>query len=135
MQKRKLILDVDTGSDDALAIMSALLSPEFEVLGICTVKGNLPLPNTTENTLRVVELLKADVPVIRGCATPIVATLDPTVITKMRHLRCDVVCGGIADGQTLFDTRYFTDLPKNVYVSLDTDEEKFAKMMVDILSR
>ena len=36
--KRKLILDVDTGSDDALAIMCALLSPEFEVLGICSVR-------------------------------------------------------------------------------------------------
>ena len=45
------------------------------------------------------------------------------------------VCGGIADGMTLFDTRHFTDLPKNCYVCLDTDEEKFAGMMVDILSR
>ena len=47
--------------------------------------------------------------------------LDPTVITKMKHMRCDVVCGGIADGQTLFDTRNFNDAPKNVYVCLDTD--------------
>lgn len=324
-KKRKLILDVDTGSDDALAIMAALLSPEFEVVGICSVNGNRPLPNTTENTLRVVELLGADVPVIKGCATPIAATLDPlrpkrerpaesvveggekvayhadylalppatikplegtnavcwyidtlmhakekitlvlvgpltnfalalraepdivknveeivimgggqrqfnstaasefnifidpeaagivfncgakitlmpldathkanlrpkhrdlfkswhtvvgdfvateiddrlkaynllqplhepdiapihdalcimylldpTVITEMQFLRCDVVCGGVADGQTLFDTRYYNDAPKNVHVCLDTDEEKFANMLVDILSR
>lgn len=324
-KKRKVILDVDTGSDDALAIMATLLSPEFEVVGICTVNGNRPVEYTTENTLRVVELLKADVPVIRGCGTPITATLDPlrkmrqrsndgvdeqgeevtyhteylplppatrkavegtnavcwyidtlmhaeekitlimvgpltnfalayraepeimknveeiilmsgghdqrnstaaseynvfidpeataivlncgakitmmpldathkanlrprhqaifeswgnpvgdfvaaeiegrlkayntlqplhepdiapihdalcvmylldpTVITKMKHMRCDVVCGGIADGQTLFDTRHFNDAPKNVYVCLDTDEEKFANMMIDILSR
>ena len=323
--KRKLILDVDTGSDDALAIMCALLSPEFEVLGICSVNGNRPLPNTTENTLRVVELLGSNVPVIRGCATPLTATidktramrmrpteavdengekiayhaeylalppatikplegtnavswyidtlmkledkvtlvlvgpltnfalamraepailekveeivimggghdqrnstaasefnifidpeaaaivfesgvkitlmpldathranlrpkhrdlfaswgnavgdfvateiedrlisyntlqplhepdiapihdalciaylLDPTVITDMRHMRCDIVCGGIADGQTLFDTRHFNDAPKNAYVCFNTDEEKFADMLVDILSR
>lgn len=325
MEKRKLILDVDTGSDDALAIMAALLSPEFDVIGICTVNGNRPVEYTTENTLRVVELLKKDVPVIRGCATPIVATLDPlrkmrqhsndgetedgekvtyhaeylplppatkkpvpgtnavcwyidtlmhakekitlvmvgpltnfalayraepdimknveeiilmnggyneknataaaefnafgdpeaaaivlncgakitmmpldathkanmrpchqkifaswnnkvgdfvateieerikayntlqplsepdlapihdalcimylldpTVIKKIKHMRCDVVCGGIADGQTLFDTRYYTDAPKNVYVCLDTDEEKFAHMLIEVLSR
>ena len=70
LKKRKLILDVDTGSDDALAIMSAVLSPEFEIVGICTVNGNRPVEYTTENTLRVLELLKADIPVIRGCATP-----------------------------------------------------------------
>jgi len=323
--KRKLILDVDTGSDDALAIMCALLSPEFDVVGICSVNGNRPLPNTTENTLRVVELLGSKVPVIRGCATPITATidplramrmrsndavdengekiayhaeylalppatikplqgtnavswyidtlmnatekitvvlvgpltnfalalraepeilknveelvimggghdqrnstaasefnifidpeaaavvfncgakitlmpldathranlrpvhrdlfkswgnavgdfvateisdrliayntmqplhepdiapihdalcilylLDPTVITDLRHVRCDIVCGGMADGQTLIDTRHFNDAPKNAYVCFNTDEEKFANMLVDILSR
>lgn len=326
-KKRKLILDVDTGSDDALAIMAAMLSPEFEIVGVCSVNGNRPLINTTENTLRVVELLGGKFPVVRGCATPIAATLDPlryermrknesatdettgekityhaeyialppatikplpgynavtwyidtlmntkekitlvlvgpltnfalavraepeivknveeivimggghdqrnstsgsefnifidpeaagivfdcgakitlmpldathkanmrphhrdlfkswhntvgdfvateiedrlkayntlqplhepdiapihdalcvlylldpTIITNMKFMRCDVVCGGMADGQTLFDTRYFNDAPKNVHVCLDTDEEKFANMLIDILSR
>ena len=83
-KKRKVILDVDTGSDDALAIMATILSPEFDIVGICTVNGNLPVPNTTENTLRVVELMgRPDIPVIRGCATPLVATLDP--LRKMRQ--------------------------------------------------
>ncbi len=328
LKKKKLILDVDTGSDDALAIMAAILSPQaFELLGICSVNGNRPIDNTTENTLRVVQLLGADVPVIRGCAKPLVALidpvrshrhrleegqdatgekvayhaenlalppatiqplagayapiwyietlmkqtekvtlvlvgpltnfaiayrieprilehveeivimggglyernsthssefniftdpeaaaivfecgetvrltlmtldathranmrpchvelfeswhtpvgdfvateirdrlkaysvlqplhepdiapihdalcimylLDPSVITDMRHLRGDVVCGGTADGQTLFDSRYYTDAPRNCYVCLNTDEEKFASMMVEILSR
>jgi len=329
--KRKIILDVDTGSDDALAIMTALLAPEaFEVVGICTVHGNRPLENTTENTLRVVELLGSDVPVIKGCAAPITAAIDPlramriranqkdlgdgeqvqyhaeqlplppaagrplegayastwyietlkqaeetgekitlvmvgpltnfalayriepgilrgveeivimggghdqhnstgaaefnifmdpeaaavvfecgeqvpltvlpldathlanmrphhetlfrawgtpvgdfvadqirerldaynvmqplhepdiapihdalcliylldeSVITKKKRVRGDVVCGGLADGQTLFDTRHFTDLPKNCTVCLATDEEKFAALFVEILSR
>lgn len=56
-RKRKVILDVDTGSDDAVAIMTAILSGELDVLGITTVHGNLPLPYTTDNTLRVVEML------------------------------------------------------------------------------
>ena len=58
---RKVILDVDTGTDDAVAIMTALLSPELEVLGICTVNGNRCIEMTTENTLRVVEYLGSDV--------------------------------------------------------------------------
>jgi inosine-uridine nucleoside N-ribohydrolase len=75
MKKRKLIMDVDTGSDDAVAIISALLSPEFEVLGIATVNGNRCVEYTTENTLRVVEMLKSNVPVYKGCAYPLVACM------------------------------------------------------------
>ena len=77
MEKRKIILDVDTGSDDAVAIMTALLSDELEVLGITTVHGNLPIEYTTDNTLRVVELMKSDVPVYRGCGFPLVQDLLP----------------------------------------------------------
>ena len=57
MDKKKVILDVDTGSDDAIAIILAVLHPDLEVFGITTVNGNKPLPNTTENTLRVIDLL------------------------------------------------------------------------------
>ncbi|WP_353590617.1 nucleoside hydrolase, partial [Clostridium sp. ATCC 29733] len=35
-----MILDVDTGPDDAVAIIAALLAPELEVVGICSVNGN-----------------------------------------------------------------------------------------------
>jgi len=87
MNKRKLILDVDTGSDDALAILAALKSPEFEVVGICTVGGNLPIENTTENTLRVVELAGCDVPVIRGAHEPLVARIDPLRALRKRAER------------------------------------------------
>ena len=76
-RKRKVILDVDTGSDDAVAIMTAILSGELDVLGITTVHGNLPLPYTTDNTLRVVEMLGADVPVYAGCPFPLVQDLLP----------------------------------------------------------
>ena len=77
MDKKKIILDVDTGSDDAIAIMTAVLSDELDVLGITTVNGNRPVMNTTENTLRVLDLLKSDIPVYRGCEEPMVAGLMP----------------------------------------------------------
>ena len=77
MDKKKIILDVDTGSDDAIAIMTAVLSDELDVRGITTVNGNRPVMNTTENTLRVLDLLKSDIPVYRGCEEPMVAGLMP----------------------------------------------------------
>ena len=70
-EKRKVILDVDTGSDDAVAIMAAVCAPELEVLGVCSVAGNQPIDNTTENTLRVMQLLGSDIPVYRGASGPV----------------------------------------------------------------
>lgn len=75
--KKKIILDVDTGSDDAVAIMAALLSPEIQVEAICSVAGNKDIDKTTENTLRVVQLLDSQVPVYRGCNGPLVKNLCP----------------------------------------------------------
>lgn len=71
----KVILDVDTGSDDAIAIMAAALSKDIELLGITTVNGNRNVDITTDNTLRVVSLLGKPVPVYKGCSMPLVSTL------------------------------------------------------------
>ena len=46
MAKLPIIIDTDPGQDDALAILLALASPEFEVLGITAVAGNVPLALT-----------------------------------------------------------------------------------------
>ena len=77
-EKTKIILDVDTGSDDAIAICVALLCEELDVLGICTVGGNVEVKNTTDNTLRVVDCCgKPDTKVYRGAALPLASTLEP----------------------------------------------------------
>ena len=74
----RLILDVDTGTDDAVAIMSAALHPDLELLAVTTVNGNVPLPNTTENTLRVLDHIgRGDVPVHSGAARPFARTDFP----------------------------------------------------------
>ena len=75
MEKKKVILDVDTGTDDAIAIMTAVMSENLEVLGVCAVNGNRGIGFTTENTLRVVEYLGKDIPVFRGCSLPMVVSL------------------------------------------------------------
>lgn len=73
---RKVLLDVDPGADDAVAIAMAIGSPEIELTGVCTVAGNATIDKTTRNALRVLEFLdRADVPVARGAAGPIVGEL------------------------------------------------------------
>jgi inosine-uridine nucleoside N-ribohydrolase len=67
----KLILDVDTGTDDAVALMLAALHPELELVGATTVTGNVLIDQTTENTLRVFDHIGREVPVHRGLAQPI----------------------------------------------------------------
>lgn len=74
---KKVILDVDTGSDDAVAIMLAQLHPDIDLVAVCSVAGNVPIENTTENTLRVRDLLKADFPVYEGSDRALVREACP----------------------------------------------------------
>ena len=68
---RKLILDVDTGTDDAVALMLAALHPDLDLVAATTVNGNNPVAYCTDNTLRVFDLLGLGIPVYEGMATPI----------------------------------------------------------------
>jgi inosine-uridine nucleoside N-ribohydrolase len=70
--RTKLILDVDTGTDDAVALMLAALHPALDLVGATTVNGNVPVDMTTENTLRVFDHIGRSVPVHRGLAAPLV---------------------------------------------------------------
>lgn len=68
---RSIILDVDTGTDDAIAIMMAALSPDLDLVACTTVWGNRPVKYTTDNTLRVLDYInRSDVPVYRGLDAP-----------------------------------------------------------------
>lgn len=75
--KKKVILDCDPGSDDAIAIMLALFADSIDLQAITTVNGNRIVPKTTENALRVVEFMKSSVPVYRGCEEPIICNQIP----------------------------------------------------------
>jgi inosine-uridine nucleoside N-ribohydrolase len=68
----KVILDVDTGTDDAVALMVAALSPDIDLVGATSVNGNTTLDYTTENTLRVFDWIgMPEIPVYRGVDRPI----------------------------------------------------------------
>ncbi|MBI2371315.1 MAG: nucleoside hydrolase [Deltaproteobacteria bacterium] len=73
MTRRRVLLDCDTGVDDALALILALRSPELDVLGVTTVSGNCHVDLATRNTLLVLEQLRLPQPppVARGCDRPL----------------------------------------------------------------
>ncbi|MDD6681053.1 nucleoside hydrolase, partial [Galactobacillus timonensis] len=72
MAKQKIIIDCDTGKDDAIAIMTAAGSADLELLAVTTVAGNVEVSLTTANSLRVLEYLGLNVPVYAGCDRPLV---------------------------------------------------------------
>src|SRR5438309_10007750 len=68
----KVILDVDTGTDDAVALMTAALSPDLDLVGATVVNGNTVLESCVENTLRVFEWIgMPEVPVHGGMSRPL----------------------------------------------------------------
>lgn len=91
---RKLILDVDTGSDDAAAIICAALSEKFDILGITTVFGTSGLEDTTRHTLMITELLGKIIPVYKGCAGPLVRNLYNKENPEDSHGRIVYDCDG-----------------------------------------
>lgn len=71
-----VILDVDTGVDDALALLFAAAHPELDLIGVSCVAGNASLERVVDNTLRVLALAGAtDVPVAAGASRPLI---EPT---------------------------------------------------------
>jgi inosine-uridine nucleoside N-ribohydrolase len=66
-----MIVDTDTASDDAVALIMALRAPEVDVKAITIVAGNVPLAQGSRNARYTVELCGADVPVYEGAARPL----------------------------------------------------------------
>ena len=73
---RRVIIDTDPGTDDALAIFLALNSPELKIEALTPVAGNVPLFLTLPNTLKLLELAgRPEIPVAAGADRPLVRRL------------------------------------------------------------
>lgn len=73
-----VVLDCDTGTDDAVAILLAALHPDLDLLGVTTVWGNHDVRHTTDNTLRVLDLLgRGEVGVHPGRNAPLRPRIEP----------------------------------------------------------
>jgi purine nucleosidase len=69
--KPLLLIDTDTASDDAVALIMALRSPQVRVLAITTVAGNVAVQQATRNALYTAELCGSQVPVFMGAEEPL----------------------------------------------------------------
>ncbi len=71
-EPRKVIFDTDPGTDDAMALLLALHSPELEVKAITVVPGNVTAELGLENALKLVSLAgRCDIPVAAGARQPL----------------------------------------------------------------
>ena len=95
MKKHSVIIDCDTGTDDAVAIIAALGSEELEIRAITTVCGNVDLAYTAANTLNLVRMLGFDTPVARGAERPLLRD-----ITQLRASDKEAPGGFGTHGQT-----------------------------------
>jgi inosine-uridine nucleoside N-ribohydrolase len=86
-----VILDCDPGTDDALAILLALASPELSVLAITVAGGNVGLTHTLRNALALTALAGSDVPVYAGADRPLLGAF-----VSETHVHGENGFGGIA---------------------------------------
>lgn len=70
MSKVPVWIDCDTGVDDAAAILTAGQLEHLEIVGLSCVSGNVALNKTTENTLKICDLMKKEYPVYQGAEKP-----------------------------------------------------------------
>lgn len=71
----RMLIDTDTASDDAVALMMAFRSPDVTVEAVTVVAGNVPLDRCVQNALYVAELCGYDGPVVAGAAAPMLREL------------------------------------------------------------
>jgi len=69
----RVIIDTDTGVDDAQAILTAFGHKGTKIEAFTSVCGNVDVEKTTANILKVLDIVGEDVPVYKGCASPLVA--------------------------------------------------------------
>lgn len=93
---KPIIMDVDTGIDDALAIAYAAHSPELELIALTTCLGNISVEEATRNSLYVLEKLGKSVPVYEGAGVPLSGTLNKRYA---RHIHGEDGLGNALKGE------------------------------------
>ncbi|MGD0133617.1 MAG: nucleoside hydrolase [Bryobacteraceae bacterium] len=71
----RILIDTDTASDDAVALIMALRAKNAQVVAISTVAGNVPVQQATRNALYVTDLCRVNVPVYQGAEKPLARRL------------------------------------------------------------
>jgi purine nucleosidase len=72
----RVVIDCDTGVDDAMAVLYGLLAPEVEVVGLTCCWGNIWVETATANTLRLLEIVgRPEIPVAMGARKPLLGPI------------------------------------------------------------
>lgn len=107
--KRPFVIDCDTGTDDAVAIIAALGCPDMEIVGITSVNGNVAETYTSENNLNLIEYLGRTIPVAHGAWLPLggnqKSQTDPKIHGK-NGLGTTVLPSAV---HSTFDSRYASE--------------------------
>ena len=107
-----MILDVDTGVDDAFAVLFAALHPDINLLGITCVDGNTNVDQVVANTLKVLDAAGAgDIPVARGAVRPL---LGVSQYAEYVHGADGMGDLGIAPSTRKVDTRSAVELLRDL---------------------
>jgi len=105
---KKIIFDTDPGTDDALALMLALNSPELDVRAITVVPGNVTARQGLENALRMVSLAnRCDIPVAGGAQKPLFQKL---VTAEFWHGKNGIADVELPASKCKVDPRFGPDL-------------------------
>jgi inosine-uridine nucleoside N-ribohydrolase len=116
----KVVLDMDLGIDDAIALLIALNSSKLDILGITTVSGNVNVDKTTYNALRILEAVGKKIIVARGASKPLfkrpihsehVHGNDGLGNSDLKTANTSVV-----DAQTFFNDTLFTHKKKEISI-------------------
>lgn len=103
-----ILLDVDPGHDDAVAILMAVASPAIDLLAVTCVAGNAPLAQTQENARKILTLAGvSDVPVAAGLDRPL---LRPLVTARNVHGTTGLDGPNIPPPTVELDARHAVDL-------------------------
>ncbi len=119
MRKTPIVLDVDTGVDDACALLLAALHPELDLRAVTCVGGNAALPHVVRNTLTVLDACgREDVPVAAGAERPL---LEEPV--DARHVHGEDGMGDLdwPRSQREPDPRHAVELLRDVLVAATAD--------------
>ncbi len=73
---RHFLIDTDTASDDAVALVMAMQYPGVQIEAITVVAGNVPVDQGVQNALYTVELCQQAIPVYRGMPAPLTRPLE-----------------------------------------------------------
>jgi purine nucleosidase len=105
---KKIIFDTDPGTDDAMALMLALHSPELDVRAITVVPGNVIASQGLENALRMVSLAnRCDIPIAAGAQHPLFQKL---ITAEFWHGRNGLANIELPPSKCKVDARFGPDL-------------------------